>query len=532
MISRFKGEIPRISPFLLPDDYAQSAINCNTERGQLTIGEALVSELTHATNGTIWLTDSRWIIWPGDVDIVKGFDQATLPGHIYYTDGTKPKETTLALALPAGASGQAPDASVRLGVPQPDQLTSYQINSTTGQSARDVSYCYVCVTSTGKRSRPSTATPTITLTETQIVQFDMTEFAGPSGSSDADISEFYLYRLAVGTTGAEYQLVPYLGNASSPGIPVGTTGNWEDNQADSALLEELPSGAEYWYEPETDLTGLIQFRDGILAGFVGNTVYMSEPYKPYAWPYSFEFHDAIVGLGVDGGTLVVMTDGATGLLNGFDPDAMAQTYANYYQPCLSKASICSTPYGVLFASPDGIVESRNGKVITKFLWTKTLWDAETPASMISVFNDDKYYCFQDDGGFYFDVTSLECIYRYDFASNDISCVMVDGETIYFGLTDAIYSLTGTATSYIWKSKKYKVKKRQNLSHAQVITDSPVTFTLFVNGYETEPVTTHDDTVFRTYNSYQAQSFELQLTGNANVDAMSVGATPDEVLYGK
>jgi len=127
--------------------------------------------------------------------------------------------------------------------------------------------------------------------------------------------------------------------------------------------------------------------NGMMAGFVGNKVYFCEPYYPHAWPevYTLTVESKIVGLGVFGSTLVVCTQGRPFLISGIHPSSMSQEKQALLEPCVSKKSIAQDQYGVLYASPNGLVSIGPGSldVISKPLYSRDDWQALSPATMIA-----------------------------------------------------------------------------------------------------------------------------------------------------
>ena len=71
-ISGFKGEIPRLSDKLLPENYAASAINCNLESGNIqpVKGSTAIQDVGAAIT-TIFRMDDSFLQWDENVSVVK-----------------------------------------------------------------------------------------------------------------------------------------------------------------------------------------------------------------------------------------------------------------------------------------------------------------------------------------------------------------------------------------------------------------------------------------------------------------------------
>jgi len=66
----FKGRIPRVSPKLLPDTFAQVATNCDLRTGKLEPMKGLGSSVGSGS-ATIFKMGSTWASWGSGVNAVK-----------------------------------------------------------------------------------------------------------------------------------------------------------------------------------------------------------------------------------------------------------------------------------------------------------------------------------------------------------------------------------------------------------------------------------------------------------------------------
>ena len=82
----------------------------------------------------------------------------------------------------------------------------------------------------------------------------------------------------------------------------------------------------------------------------------SEPNLPHAWPHEYPIDFDIVGIATYGQYVAVLTTSFPYLFQGIDPAAMSSSKVNLPQACVSKRSIIETGNGVIYASPDGLVE--------------------------------------------------------------------------------------------------------------------------------------------------------------------------------
>ena len=258
--------------------------------------------------------------------------------------------------------------------------------STDAAQAETRAYIYTYVSVFGaieEESAPSPVSDLITVRFGQIVR--LSNFASvPVGRYN--IKYIRIYRAVTGSTGSQYL---YVGE-----IPVTDT-QFEDNIKASGLGEVCPSLS--WSEPPKDLKGLVALANGVLAGFVDNRLYFSEPFMPHAFPVSYMLTTEykIVGLGVFGESLAVMTEGNPYIVTGTDPAAMSMAKMPLYEPCISKRSIASDELGVMYASPNGMVLVNGGgaQVSTRNMFTRKEWQVINPQSILGRMVDGKYIGF-------------------------------------------------------------------------------------------------------------------------------------------
>lgn len=186
-----------------------------------------------------------------------------------------------------------------------------------------------------------------------------------------------------------------------------TNAFYTDSIADEDLGEIIPwdglSEQHWWKSPNSNMSGMIAFPGGILAGFFGNTLAFSEPGIPSAWPekYQYNFNHDIVSIGVVGNTVVVTTNGFPSVVAGDHPSSMVVSELEIFQSCVSKRGTASLVNGVLYPSPDGIVYVPSvglPSIISRPFLKKKDWDKFAPDTIIAELFDDRYYGFYTGGG--------------------------------------------------------------------------------------------------------------------------------------
>jgi hypothetical protein len=187
----------------------------------------------------------------------------------------------------------------------------------------------------------------------------------------------------------------------------------------------------------------------------------------------------IVGLGVFGQSLVVCTTSNPYLISGSTPGAMTQEKLPLNEPCVSKKSIVGDQFGVLYASPNGVVSIAPGSmdVISRPLMTRDEWQNYGPTSIIGAIYQNMYMAFYESG------TTKSCLVfmRGDSPplitlENDAKAVFVDNTTanVYVAQSDnKIYQLDGDTVNnmfFEWMSKKFIMPLPVNFAALKVQAD--------------------------------------------------------------
>lgn len=315
--------------------------------------------------------------------------------------------------------------------------------------------------------------------------------------------------------------------------------------------------------PPKDLRGLTAVQNNILCGFVGNTLYFSEPGAPHAWPasYAVNLEHNIVGIAAISGSALVLTDSYPYLVSGSDPAngmSTARIDANF--PCLSKNSIVTMGYGVVYSTHDGLAvysPSSGPTIITKLLYNNDTWQTDIdPSTLVAEYYGDSYFASHTSGAFVFEHDAkvggffVNLDYRFTASWYD----PVDGIVYYTSGTNGdVYewdNLDQPPTTLEWKSKVIVTKDMINLGAARVVADyaetttiwdatttsweaetmlwnavDELTFRLWVDKqllFETPVV---DSSVFRLPTGYRADTFEVGVEGNVRVRAIHLAETP-------
>lgn len=487
----FGGIAPKKHPKFLTQHEAQTADNCQLLSGALDSWRAPLFDVTLAKSGDIktiyQMIDGTWLHWTEEVNVVRGPITTDTLERTYYSGTDKPRVTSNTMA-DIGGNNEFPESSYILGIPAP---TSAPTASTVGTHTTpvDTAYVYCFVSGWGEEGPPSPVSNVVAADySTGTVNITTMDF--PTPSTDMNITHYRLYRIASGTQGAEYLFVADVAvNDSTPQYNDGING--ED------LGEVMPS--EDWYPPPTTLAGLTGMANGMMAGFVGNTVYFCEPFLPHAWPskYAVNVDSDIVSLGSFGNSLVVMTKGYPYILTGIHPSAMAMAIHKVLQPCVNNRGTVQMMDGVVYRSPDGLyyIGSKGPRLVTRDYYSRQNWSLLHPDEGQAGYYDGRYIGF-------FDFTSRGIIFGPEDAKEgqlrelDFLATAVysnpDGDRFYIGIQDPVtlatsiyeFNAGGSKLIYLWRSKLFTSGRDFTNTAGKIkgdyeITLSPTEYAVFV-----------------------------------------------------
>lgn len=392
-IRNFAGEVPKVGPSALAPNQAQRATNCRLVSQEVRPYRKPLFVYTPLNNAeTIYRgsngSASQWYTWTTDVNVCESPISDTSDYRIYYTGDGVPKKTDWAMAT-AGA-GPFPNPTtgwLNMGVPNPVAAPTLTLGGSGSGTAFTRSYVYTYISQFGALQEESGPSPASTITLQPGNTVTVSAFSA-APTTNYNITQINIYRTETPASGiAQYQLVAT--------IPVAQTSYIDSISSANISTTVLPSLT--WVPPPSNMIGLINIGYGMLAGFVGNTLYICVPYFPHAWPVqnTLTFPANIIGLGMMGTSLVVCTDQTPWIVSGTSPTNMTQQKIEIREPCVSKRSVTSTLTGVMYASPNGLVGVSNlvQGVLTDGLIEREAWQNFNPATMIGTVYDGRYVGF-------------------------------------------------------------------------------------------------------------------------------------------
>lgn len=475
---------------------------------------------TAYTSGGTWvLANGFWFHWStseasGGVDVaetpITGDDQDT----VVFTGHGVPKLTYSPLAT---GSTDYPDATYTLGLPAPNTAPSVAVSGTGTGSPTSHSFVYTFLATYGNvqmEGPPSDPSSTVEIEDGE--QADLTSLeTAPAGSYN--ITHKNIYRL--NPDDGRYHFVAQ--------VTVATT----STSVTKATTDGDGLKTQAWEAPPTTGAGVVMHPAGFAVMFDGKDVYPSVLFQPHAYPTTYRktYASEVIGLGIDGQSIIVLTKTEPHRLTGIDPAQLSSSRLGMEQSCASRRSIASLgEHGVVWASPEGLMSSRGVNLIEPWM-TRKEWQALRPSSIHGYYWDGRYVFFYDNGttqaGYIFDpdeqtLTALD-FYATDGHSDPIHddlYLLISGDIYRWNAADA-------ADAWTWKSKKFRTDRPVAMNAMRVYADdyTSVQVKLYAGGSLQVTVSPTDDSVARfSAAGFKDDEFEIEVSGTGEVLEVLVG----------
>lgn len=270
-------------------------------------------------------------------------------------------------------------------------------------------YVVSFVTDLGEESEPSPLSDMLEADANDTVTINRPATMTGESHAARNIAKWRLYRSNTSETAAAWQLVQEL-LISVPSFLDDKPSEELDSLQPQFTWTAPPYRMDSQFDGENKptvganpyLRGLTGMPNGIMAGFIDNTVAFCEPYVPYAWPVDYQVTTEfpVVGLAVFDQTLFVGTTGNPYFVTGAHSASMSAQKLDSNQSCVARRSVVPVQGGVLYASPDGLclASSRGIEVVTRQLIARKDWQALQPASMFAAEHEGVYYLFHAGAG--------------------------------------------------------------------------------------------------------------------------------------
>lgn len=425
-IASFAGEIPRLIPRLLQQNYAQIAQNTKLENGALLpIRRGKLITRMPFDCKTIYRNGDEWLGWEKVVNVEPG---PVASDRLYVTGDGKPKIIV---------NGTTYD----LAVPRPASKVTATVNGTPDKDlSSTVLFAYTWVTQFDEESEPSDISDGVLWSPGLTI--NLTGFSAPPDGRA--INRMRIYRSQTSALGDTTLYFIAERPASSA--------DFLYDETTYPMNEVIPSTD--WNAPPDNLQGIVALPNGFMAAFDGKKVYFCERYRPHAWPekYVMTVDYPVVGLGVFGSAVAVLTTGMPYVMQGTSPDSMTSQRLEVNLPCLNASSIVDLGYSVAYASTQGLVTISQGgaMVASASLLTMDQWRSMQPESFIAGQYSGRYIASYD----YTDPDGLQQrgMVIFDLSGEQPFLVRAsdDADAMYFELgTGRLFLLRNDRDVYEW-----------------------------------------------------------------------------------
>lgn len=539
-IKVFGGMSSKVAPRLLPEEMSTLAQNVDFSRGTLrplaanvTASETIsLGAIDGATRTIYKTTEGKWLEFSADVNVIDSPIAEDAHERIYITGNG---------AYPQIASAQSLGNIYKLAIPAPPTPSVSLDPATSANIDTDVpitrGYVATYVTAFGEEGPPSSISTSDLVDVYGDQEVDITV---GSATGTRNYAYIRIYRTD------EDGVFRFLAQVSSSGATY-----TDAHTPDTSLGEEVPSTG--WEGPPNGMLGIVSIPNGICAGFVDQTLCISEAYLPHVWPEAYQLtaKHKIVGLAPLDTGLLVLTEGKPFVVQGADPSAMVMTELDIAQSCISKRSIVDMGDSVIYASPDGLVRisSSGSSVVTQSILRREDWQGDyNPATIRAYRWEDRYVGFHDasatNNGFIFDPRGRENAFTRITLTGIAGFNDLEDDTLYVvnssGSLEKFAASTTTWYGCKWYSKHFFTAKPINLGICQVsfgedLDGGSTLFTLF-GGENTPDTTIVSEFVADTENifSFRLPSgtkynvFQLYINGSREVAQVTFAESPQEL----
>ncbi len=532
-VAAFLGITPMVGKESLPNEAARVATNCRLEGGDLESWRAPLEVKTLTSIQPI-LSIYRygiamssevdfWFQWTTDVDVARGPIANDIEERTYWTGDGYPKKTRSDIATTAPPY---PSNSYRIGIPIPAAAPIVTAIGVPTNPANDPStsslWGYTYVTTWDEEGPMSPLSNVLTWQPGEVPHL-----AGMSGAPGGayTINRKRIYRSASGTSTTDMQFVAEIAVAVTT----------YDDTATVAQLGRICE-SRLWTPPPDDLAGLCVMANEIMCGFSGNTVRMSEPGVPYAWPerFSYAFDAPVVGIKPFGNSLLVCTKRGVHLLTGNDPANMGEDRIEA-GVCVSKRGMVCMLDGVVYPTKMGLqyVGATGIRLLTATQFDEVTWAVYAPESFTAVCVNDRYVCSYNTGA-----TQAGIVFSF-VAPSAITPTTVYATAMWTEkATDNAYLVlagslqrwnSGAALQAVWRSKEFRFTKPVNMACARVEADVyPTTFKFYANNTLIHTENVVDQYAFPLPGDNEWTKLAFQYEGNTRLTRVSIATSMEEL----
>lgn len=382
-------------------------------------------------------------------------------------------------------------------------------------------YVYTYTNTYGEEGAPSPAqTIAVTYMQDVTVRVSTDSFAGYRPQAGCKV-----YR----TFGANSTYVQVDVSGTAPTL----TDSTRSIRAMGSALESVN-----WTPPPLGLGGLALMPNGWFAAFRGNTLYMSEPYRPHAWPYSMTFAKDIRGIALAQQSIVVTTSDGVHVVTGATPASAQQIRLNTPQPGISQDSMTALDGSVAYLSNDGIVIVTGAdasldfsqKLFTRSKWREQYGPALKDGAISLGYHDGCLVATSKSMSAGFTIRFDEDSGSYSRLSSgyDAMFLLPVADSLYYSIGNAVYQFKGgTRISADWWGKDWVFTSPATFGAGYLRGSGAITITLYANGVEVYKKSIEPG-YFRLPSLPRAERWSVRFTGTSDVREFALAQTMSEL----
>lgn len=265
------------------------------------------------------------------------------------------------------------------------------------------------------------------------------------------------------------------------------------SRSPSAIGSSLESAS--WLPPVAGLQGAVLAPGGWFAAFKGNTLYMTEPYRPHAWAYSQTFSRAIRGICAVSNALVVTTADGVHMLNGQTPAAAAPQLINLPQAGIAQRSMIGLDGDMAYASRDGIVLvagstatlTASQRLFTREKWQELYGDILQDASIRFAFHDGMLVASSHTQakGFVVRMDEEAGSFTHMVERFDATFQLPVADALFYSIDNKIYQFRSASEYQLmdWWGKDFIFKRDVNFGCGMLAGDEAISLKLYGDGVE-------------------------------------------------
>lgn len=260
------------------------------------------------------------------------------------------------------------------------------------------------------------------------------------------------------------------------------------NVTDNTNAEDLGEALmdEHNKPPLSDLQNIQMLESGSLVASRKNELWFSEPWKFHSWNCFMNLDDCIINFKVVGSKIYVATNSHPYIINAYPEeveDCKCCRSVNKLielAPIASKRSMVITNSGVMWATNTGLVKLTGDafKIETHSIMAEDDWQKWMPHHIHGEFYKGKYFGFNAERGFIFDIVDGHYAENYIGEASNFTELTMCPESVYKTKQNELYmSFDGkihkwnsadTFMPYTWRSKLNVEGGLKNFSIMKVV----------------------------------------------------------------